>query len=293
MPTRAKRRWCIDRSIRCFLAQSYERSVLMVVDDPDEGVRDLVTPWFHTGRIHYSTSDAKTLGEKYNDGCRSCPRGVLIALWGDDDWHHPDRLKITVDALVESGADVAGSVSMLVYRVKDRAVFLYSHPFAGIMFEIEPGKHAAAYPNMIGGTMLFKREVWLRYPFPPLATGSDSVFALNLLAAGGYANPGQPFSLTLEAGDNSRALVITNGVDPDVKAIQINDPRLYVAMVHGDNTGNPLVGSGTAHEHVVPDDNRERITSWERLDSGEDASTVHNTLRLLMGAAAPLFLDQP
>lgn len=253
MLTTARRRHCLPNAIRCWMAQDWENRELLIVDggreDVTETVADIVGQFIALDpRIHYTRVDrVMTVGEKYNHGCGLAPPGSWISIWGDDDWIHPKRLSYVGDSMLEFDVTIGGTISMLAYRPRDKTIWLYAYPFP-----LEPGARDGSvarvvHPYLIGGTMIFSREDWARSPFPHLQRGSDTEFIHRLLVPDG--------------GGESHFL-------------PLNEPRLYVAFVHNDNTGNTLNQVEDGGPMV-----------WSLAPEGFD----HRKLRMLLGSAADAY----
>lgn len=163
MPT-ADRRHFIPRAIELFLRQDYPHRELVIVDDGDGPVADLVP---RDPRIRYHrTARQRTIGGKRNLAC-SLARGELLAHWDDDDWAAGDRLTRQVDALRASSADACG---LSVVRFFD--------PVGGRAWEYR--WKDAARPWLHGATLLYRRSLWERHPFPELRVGEDTRWVWSL-----------------------------------------------------------------------------------------------------------------
>lgn len=256
MPTTHRRRWCLPRSIRAWLRQDYpaDRWHLTVVDGgfgtaPELAVRDLIPD---DPRVSYVFAPPMTLGEKFNHGIERAPEGALCMIAGDDDWIHPNGITFLAKHIVEHDVEITGSLSMLAYRKRDARVYLYAHPYPLEPVGEEDGDaYRMTGPYLIGGAMMFSRRMWARKPFPAMQSGSDSVFIRELLEV---------------------------AEDP-IHYVPLNEPDLYVAFVHEDNTGNSLDRINAAGHEGSPD------TNWSRLDHIAGKDPLHH-LRRLMGPAA-------
>lgn len=250
MPTTTKRRWCVERAIRCWLNQDYplDRRRLVVIDGPNEtgSVRDLVPRHPRITYISLIAGEPGSPGDKYNLGINLADDGDWIALWADDDWHHPQRISFVVDAMVQAGVEIGGTVSMFNYRTTDKKLHLFAHPYV-----IQPAKGADAsrqetdltLPYLIGGTMIFPKRRWREVgQFKPLKRGTDSEF-VHRLCLGREEWDLDGIRIDPDFGDKcSVTTVLTlqfGRVVYDSALVQLAEPRLYCAIVHGDNTGNP------------------------------------------------------
>ena len=241
MPTTAKRTWCLSRSIRCWLRQTWENRDLVIVSDGPgfedisaaiaEPLREenyLPVP-MENGQIyegnhlvrhfHLPDDPTRVLGEKYN-ACVEIANGPFIAPWADDDWHHQQRLEVVMRSMQRQRTPVGSTNTMLCYRQRDQRTFLYWVP--------------GLRPSLISGTMLFTKRHWEEAGgFPKKQRASDSGFVARLL--------------------QERKLPWT----------AVDDPRLYCAFLHGENTGNPL---GDTFERSA-----EQMASFSPLE-GEEAN---------------------
>jgi glycosyltransferase involved in cell wall biosynthesis len=159
MPTSNRRRF-IPQAIRRFLRQDYPNLELVVVDDGAEPVADCMP---EHPRIRYFRLDQKlTVGAKRNFACRQA-RGEIIAHWDDDDWYADSRVGAQVRALLAGSADVCGSSRMYFYAPATEQAWEYCYSAPG--------------PTWVGGTTLvYRKQVWERSPFPDLQVGEDSHF---------------------------------------------------------------------------------------------------------------------
>lgn len=211
MPTTARRLWCLARSIRCWARQTWPERNLLIVSD-GVGEAELVN-LIRTERmrmrpelaervqhVHLYEDVPRTLGEKYNR-CIALADGPYIALWADDDWNAPERLEFVMQGIAKLGVRIAGSRTMVCYRMRDQTVWLYMS---------EP-----TLPHLISGTMIFHKDVWRENPWPHVQSGSDTTWVFSLLWPKEEGKAGEEYALT-------------------------DDPRIYVAFVHDGCTGNQL-----------------------------------------------------
>ncbi|MGY0061593.1 glycosyltransferase [Streptomyces sp. LZ34] len=89
------------RAIRCFLAQTYTRAELVVVDDGADGaleehVRGLADPRI---RLHRLPPEGRTLGELRNIAV-DLATGAYVCQWDDDDLYDPERLEVQLVAVL-------------------------------------------------------------------------------------------------------------------------------------------------------------------------------------------------
>ncbi|MES4905914.1 MULTISPECIES: glycosyltransferase [unclassified Streptomyces] len=89
------------RAIRCFLAQTYTRAELVVVDDGADGaledhVRGLADERI---RLHRLPPEGRTLGELRNIAV-DLATGPYVCQWDDDDLYDPERIEVQLAAVL-------------------------------------------------------------------------------------------------------------------------------------------------------------------------------------------------
>ncbi|HEU0054671.1 MAG TPA: glycosyltransferase family 9 protein, partial [Longimicrobium sp.] len=198
MPTRDRRRF-VAHAVEQFLRQDHPRRELVVVDDGADPVADLVPA---DPRVRYHRVERqRTLGGKRNLACRLA-RGDLLAHWDDDDWMPPHRLSAQVRALANvPRAEACGLAHIRFFDPAAERAWEYRWP-------------ERSRPWVAGGTLLFRRRLWERHPFPELNEGEDTRWVWSL-----------PLG-TLAA---------------------IPDPGLYAALVHTGNTSRKRTGDSRWH----------------------------------------------
>jgi glycosyltransferase involved in cell wall biosynthesis len=166
MPTRDRREF-IAQSIGYFLRQDYPERELLIVDDGKRDINDLIPG---DQRVRYVRLEKPhSLGEKRNIG-NELARGELIAHWDDDDWMAADRLSRQVHELSAAEADICGTRELLYYNPGAGQAWRYQYP------ELQR-------PWLAGGTLIYRRELWSRNPFPHITVGEDSAFVRRLGSA--------------------------------------------------------------------------------------------------------------
>jgi glycosyltransferase involved in cell wall biosynthesis len=176
MPTCNRRRF-VAQAVHYFLRQDYPNRELVIVDDGDDPVGDVIP---RDGRVRYHRLEIRTpdLGTKRNLAV-GLTRGDLVAHWDDDDWSSPQRLTRQVDALLGSRAEVCGASRLLYYRVLGADAWRYDYGAGGP-------------PWVAGNTLLYRRSLWHRRPFPPVHIGEDGAFLAGL-------QPGEVCAVDLDA----------------------------------------------------------------------------------------------
>jgi glycosyltransferase involved in cell wall biosynthesis len=159
MPT-ADRHDFLPAAIAGFLAQRCADAELVVVDDGDEPAGHLVPD---DPRVRYIRLDGRrVLGEKRNLAVEAAAGEVIVHL-DDDDWSHPERLQVQVDALRAGDVDVCGLARMLWWDPRRGKAWRYTSP-------------PVRRPWVAGNTLAFLRESWERSPFPVQNLGEDTAF---------------------------------------------------------------------------------------------------------------------
>jgi len=195
MPTADRRRFVPD-AIAQFLAQDYPVAELVILDDGDDAVADLVPS--HPALRYVRTPRHRTLGCKRNAACEAA-RGDIILHWDDDDWYAPQRIRVQVEALSASRADLCGIDRVLFFDPRAPAAWEYVYPRVGA-------------PWVYGGAMCYRRDYWRAHPFPDINVGEDSQFAA-------AARPDQVCVLP----DNRFYVALVHAANTSPK--QVHDPR--------------------------------------------------------------------
>ncbi len=160
MPTANRRRF-IPGAIAQFLAQDYPACELVVIDDGEDSVAGLVPS--HPAIRYLRTPRHRSLGAKRNAACEAA-RADIILHWDDDDWYAPTRIRVQVEALRASNADICGI---------DRALFVDPSVKAAWEYVYPPG----GAPWVYGAAMCYRREFWRAHPFADVNIGEDTRFA--------------------------------------------------------------------------------------------------------------------
>lgn len=163
MPTYNRRRF-VPAAIRCFLQQDYPNRELIIVVD-GESVSDLVPPGatnIHLVRLH--KFGQASIGAKLNFGIEAA-HGEILARIDDDDWYHPCRLSLQVQALLTENARMSGSDQTTLVDLRTDEAWRY---------EYIPNRLSSHY--VLGGTMMFTREFWRERPFEDSSWAEDNAF---------------------------------------------------------------------------------------------------------------------
>ena len=156
MATRDRRAF-IPEALRCFSRQNYPESELIVVDDGREPVADLCegVPRVRYVRLHRPAAT----GTKLNIGIERA-RGEILQKLDDDDYYHPDFLKLAVSRL-------PSRISMRTLVAWDCFLILT----AG-----EKRLRHSGHGWNAGGTFCFYRKLWEHKPFRDVAKNEDYWF---------------------------------------------------------------------------------------------------------------------
>lgn len=245
MPTTRARAEYLTRALANWQRQTYGNFRVLVLDTCDQRSPSIVRDHIPDDpRFLYGCVPPMPLGEKYNAGCHMAPDGALLAFSGDDDWNHPDRLRNTVAAMEAARVDVAGSMSMLCFRERDRQAFSYRHPYVVEMIdETDDGGIVTEHtmPYMVHGTMVVAKAHWERCQMPSLQRASDSVWTREMLALS--APVGEPIDMSTELSTAWTRVVVGYG-GRELAFLQMDAPTSYVAWAHDGCTGNPLARTG-------------------------------------------------
>lgn len=203
MPT-ANRPEMLQRAISLFQSQDYENRELVILDT-SEALPSTVWGMSHTRAqwIYQMAAAGPALGELRNR-VNSLARGSLIMHWDDDDWYRADRISLQVDALGDE--DICGLSRHLFYKPETDETWLYTYP------EFQR-------PWLAGGTCLYRRELWERFPFPDVQVGSDTQWMWGWPECD-YAQTNWP---------------------PAVRMNAIFDYGWYVATIHENNTSKKVI----------------------------------------------------
>ena len=179
----------LRRAIRCFENQSYHNKQLVIVyEESDQLTHEFMIQQKYDLNIKVvkiNTESKKTLGELRNISVREAD-GSFVCQWDDDDWYNSDRLLNQMNNLLMHEKPASILSRWIVLDACAQKVFLSNI----YLWE---------------GSILCKRALMLKIPYPSLAKGEDSYVIECLFKQG--------------------KLSIIN-----------NMPHLYVYIYHGNNT---------------------------------------------------------
>lgn len=203
-----RRRWMFAQlAVETWLLNARDPGDELVIVSEDEIDLGFAHPRVRVCRI----DPQPTLADKRNRGVELC-RNPWVAFWDDDDWHGTSRILRLREALFDGNgiarkhrglappgamARIYGGVSYLIHELTGlRRTFDWAHGRDSLISDPEP--------YVVGGTMMFYRQIALDIPFVEQVTrGDEGWWTLERL------REGLPFKI-------------------------VHTP--YVAMIHGDNT---------------------------------------------------------
>lgn len=194
----------IEKSVHCYLAQSYPcRELIVLSQASEEANADLKSFFVSLGRsdIEFQVASSRlTLGEMRNTSCELAT-GSVICQWDDDDLSHPDRLKVQYRALMSDSRNVAcACMSFLKYFEN-----------SGEIYWCDWSGEGGPLSRFLPGTVMFHKRVF--YEFGSLL----------------YPEAGD--QCHMEEDLNVLAKFLAKG-----NVVPIMDPRYYIYTYHGSNT---------------------------------------------------------
>lgn len=104
-----------------------------------------------------------SIGSKLNALCEAATGQIILRADSDDIYGH-DWVRLSVSALLETGADITGLSHAYFYHTDRQQVYEYVS-----------GRHDL----MCGATLSFHKHVWEQRPFPNKSHGEDIEFIAN------------------------------------------------------------------------------------------------------------------
>lgn len=148
------------RAIKCFVDQTWKNKELIIFDDGNVDYSEVIKPYTKLTKIEYhqyEPSAERNLGDARNISLELA-NGELLAQWDDDEWYHPDRLKIQADELIASSLDAV--------VLKDTLMHVNQPTWSTKLYRADASDGTP-------GTILHKKTT-LRYP--NTKKSEDSVF---------------------------------------------------------------------------------------------------------------------
>jgi len=148
MVTADRKKLC-KRSLLSYRRQTYANRELIIIDDGKEDLAPLLQD-LPPDRVTYKRLERvpeNVLGTLRNLSLTEAS-GDFITQWDDDDWYHPDRLKIQAETLLK-GYDACTLSNALMHI--DVEPFFY-HPYISLFKKGTPG------------SIMHRRDESIRYP---------------------------------------------------------------------------------------------------------------------------------
>ncbi len=160
----------LKQAVECFHSQTYQRKHMVVLNNG----RHVPYREF-SGPITVIDRQSASIGALRNEAIfgssQHADRVDLIAHWDDDDWSSPDRLEDQVRHFrnnFEGVSDysgpkcqITGYHDLLFYDVEQDRVLFYQSNMTGYA---------------VGTSLMYRREVWERTPFPDQSVGEDAAW---------------------------------------------------------------------------------------------------------------------
>lgn len=201
MPTSNRRLAFLPLSIGRLAKQSVDTELIVVSEDL-EALETAKLQMTKEGILGEAVLCPKnlTIGAKRNIACAAAT-SEWITHWDDDDWSRENRLALTLSKIAQN-ADIVGSSTMLVHELVDsrRRTSVYKY---------KKREDDDSYPEdyLIGGLLTYKAALWKRLPFDEQElTGEETWWQFKVIKGGARI------------------------------AKMLEDPTLYVSMLHGKNT---------------------------------------------------------
>lgn len=115
----------------------------------------------YPNKEHLVSYEDVTLGQKMNKLCAAASGEIILNIDSDDTFA-PDWITKSVDALLQSKADIVGLKKAYFYDYGNDFTYAYTYP--------------PDTKNIHGGTMCHTKEYWRRNPYISLMVGYDHIF---------------------------------------------------------------------------------------------------------------------
>jgi glycosyltransferase involved in cell wall biosynthesis len=172
-------------AIHSFAAQTYPEKELIVVTDGEARFRRALER--HAAalglarvRFVYAGPERLTLGRLRNISVEAA-MGEIVCQWDDDDYSHPQRLKLQADELIRTDAGACFFTDHLQFIEEQSALCWVDWTL---------GETAIGAEQLAPGTMMMRRDLRFRYPEdgPYARMGEDSVLLDSLCRATNVAH---------------------------------------------------------------------------------------------------------
>ncbi|NQV74327.1 glycosyltransferase family 2 protein [bacterium] len=169
----------LKRAILCYNNQTHKDKELVVVDDGETDLTEVLAavPSSELKYLKLEPDPARTLGELRNVSL-DFASGAYMAQWDDDDWYHPDRLRLQFEAL-QKGFDACCLAATLMHVDGPE---MDDHPYVGELPDGVPGTimHVAnathRYPKERKGEDSFYLKFWMEGSYTKLPLEYSHLF---------------------------------------------------------------------------------------------------------------------
>jgi len=140
----------LSRAIACFESQSYRDKELVIVSDGlGYSMGGIIKRFDSRVRIIAVPNDGNSLGQLRNFAIQQA-EGTYVMQWDDDDWYHPDRIKIQVEALEAIRADICCLERWtMAWPARNRYVISKRREWQGSMLAVK--ERLPSYANLRRG----------------------------------------------------------------------------------------------------------------------------------------------
>jgi glycosyltransferase involved in cell wall biosynthesis len=155
----ANRERFFKRSLLSYCRQTYPNKELIIIDDGDQDLGPLLKdlPADEVKYIKIEKKKGNVLGYLRNISLEKAS-GDFITQWDDDDWYHPDRLRIQVETLLQGYDACCLSNALMHIDVES----FFHHPYISFFKKGTPG------------SIMHRRDLSIRYP--ELRRSEDDVY---------------------------------------------------------------------------------------------------------------------
>lgn len=162
----------LERAAKLFLAQSWQRAELIVIDDSPKNMRASL-PASPRIKVIY-LDDKVSMGAKHNIGLELA-QGEYVAHWDDDDWQSPRRLVKQIEHLATDHGDVCGFAMDMLLTTGDARFWRFDRTYQPKKALVGNATVKVSVPFMDGSAM-FKRSAVGAARYPDIPVGQKVVF---------------------------------------------------------------------------------------------------------------------
>lgn len=163
MPTRGRPQF-VAQALHYFERQDYPNKQLIVVGD---NVDDVPPALLQHPLVQFvAAGSQRSVGFKRNLACEAA-LGEFVLHWDDDDWYAPDRISRQLAPLLRREAEICGLTAEYYFDLQQWQ-----------FWQCSPQLHQRMYVrNVAGGTLAFRRSLWLAGArYPDLSLAEDAAF---------------------------------------------------------------------------------------------------------------------